>query len=151
MSQGASSSGFTVIEMIVVLAIFILSAAVTLPFLGTFRQTEDLETVGVDALQALRRAQVRSVTGQRDHRWGVRFRTGGFTVFAGPHFEGRETVFDEDHPVPVAFSFTGLTLVQFSRPGGLPLKPGTLLMTHPSTAPAIIDVNAAGALSLRRR
>ena len=146
--EAFSRPGFTVIEMIVVLAIFILSAAVTLPFLGTFPQTEDLETISVDALLALRRAQSRTMSGQRDSSWGVHFQVGGFTLFAGESFEKREVAFDEAHVVPVAYSFTGLTTVRFVRPHGLPIAAGTLFIAHPSNVAAHIDVNAAGAIFL---
>lgn len=145
---GDSRRGFTTIELLIVLAIFVLSVATTLPFLGVFREVETLSSISEDAVQTLRRAQARAMTGERERQWGVRFEDGRFVLFGGPSYEGRLAALDEVHNIPDAYAFSGLPEITFLSLRGTPREHGIVTVLHPEGGEKTIAVNAAGGIFL---
>ena len=143
-----SRPGFTAIELMVVLAIFLVSTTAVLPFFGTFQQQETLATVSQDTLQTLKRAQHRAMSGQRDRAWGVRFTERGFTLYGGVTYAERQRQLDEVHRVDTSFTFSGLPEVTFRKIQGTPSGTGTITIAHPEGGAARITVNDAGGIFL---
>ena len=139
-------SGFTTIELLIVLAIFVLSAATTVPFLGAFRETETVGTVAEDILQTLRRAQHRSMSGERERAWGVRFEADRFVLFGGDSFAARLPALDEVHRTREAAVLSGLREVVFLPLTGSPREAGFVAVSHPQGGSKRIEVNAVGAM-----
>jgi len=121
-----SRPAYTLIDVMLTLAILAIAMSVTLPFLGLFRQSQTLEIQTRDVVQTLRDAQRRAQTGRLDRDWGVRFQTGSFLLFAGSGFVERMRAADDVHAVNASFSFSGSTDVVFRKITGAPLSPGTV-------------------------
>ena len=158
MSREASSSfrlpqcgrsGFTVIELIVVVAIFVITVSVAFPFLGKFQRSETLETLGQDVVQVLRRAQHRAITGERDRAWGVSFQAGSYILFAGTSYATRDMAFDEQHTVVGAFTFSGASEITFEKFSGRASTAGTVTIAHSGGETRSVNVNSAGAIFLQ--
>jgi Tfp pilus assembly protein FimT len=144
-----SRPGFTALELILVMSIFVLTAGVTLPFLGTFRTTETLETHSQEIVQTLRRAQHKAITGQRNSDWGVRFTSGEFTLFAGSSYASRNTAFDEAHEIATVYTFSGSGELAFQRISGAPSAEGAVTITHSVAGSDMITVSPGGGISLQ--
>ena len=141
--------GFTALELILVLAIFVVTAGVTLPFLGKFRTSETLETHAQEIVQTLRRAQHKSLAGQRDSAWGVQFQAGEYILFAGTSYATRNTAFDESHKVTGNFTFSGSGELVFRKISGAAMTGGTVTLAHTDAGSRSVEVNSAGAISLQ--
>ncbi len=63
--------GFTLIEMIVVMTIFAVMVAGTLPILSLYKNKQTISGLATDLLQVLRRAQGRALSGTNGLNWGV--------------------------------------------------------------------------------
>ena len=141
--------GFTIIELIVVLAIFAITAATTLPFLGRFQQRETLTTISEDVTRALRTAQHKAMAGEHDAHWGVQFDRGAYILYAGPNYMNRMKQFDRRHAVPRTLTFVGADDINFAKKTGLPASgSGVLTLQPPEGNPSSITINDAGGIFL---
>lgn len=70
-NQLPARKGFTMVEMIIVITIFTITAASTIPFLSVYKQRQNLVGITAELLQVFRRAQGRSLSGTNGLPWGV--------------------------------------------------------------------------------
>jgi len=100
--------GFTLVELLVVLAILVIVAALAIPFVYSWQTSSDLYTDADTLTQILRRARHQAVTGQNQKAWGVYFDSANhqFILFAGGSFSSRETEFDQAFDYPESFNLT---------------------------------------------
>ena len=141
---GGAAGGFTLVEMLLSVAIITLIVAVGTPVYETFVRRNDLDITTQTVAGMLRRAEVyaRAVSG--DSVWSVEFQSGTVTLFKGATFAGRDTGFDEAVSVPDSMSLSGLTEVQFAKLSGAPNTTGTLTLTSTANATRTITLNAKG-------
>lgn len=138
---------FTIIELIIVLAIFAIAAATTLPFLGRFQQSESLLTITQDVTHALRTAQQKAMAGEYGSNWGVRFENGAYILYAGPNFQERQKQFDRRHGTPRTLHFIGNHDVNFQEGTGVPTSgTGVLLLQPPEGTGSHITINTVGGI-----
>lgn len=143
-----SRPAFTAIELIVVLAIFVVAIAITLPFLGKFQQEETLTTVTQDIVQTLRRAQNKSMNGERGVAWGVALQEGAYIQFAGPSYSsGRIVRLDEKHTLQKTFTLYGPPEILFAKRTGYVGTEAVITLQGPERGLSNITVNAEGGIS----
>ncbi len=131
-----------------VMGLFAIVLAATLPFLGSFQQRQSTKTAGQELTEALRRAQHRSMTIQDNRSWGVNILSGSFVLYAGPSYVGRDGTADEVHAVASMTSITGLSDVHFDT-RGVPSATGILSVTRSDAAVSeAVQVNAGGGIFL---
>lgn len=139
--------GFTIIELIIVIAIFAITAATTLPFLGRFQQRETLSTITDDVTRALRTAQHKAMSGEQDTQWGVRFEPATYILYAGKSYKNRLQQFDRRRGVPRTLIFSGEQEINFAKRTGAPVfGSGILVLRPPEGEPSFISINAAGGI-----
>ncbi len=145
----AKRPGFTVVELIIVIAIFTVVVAGTAPLLVQFQHKQKVGNVAEDVVQALRKAEHRSLVGERDSGWGVSFQTGQYVVFAGSSYAARITDFDERRTVATPeYAFSGSGELVFQRGTGKPLVPGTVSVTHFNGLIRRVSVGSNGSITL---
>lgn len=142
-------SGFTAVELILTLGIFAILAAVTAPLLGNLQMTETLDSHAENVLDALRRAQQRTVTGERDSKWGVHCATSSYTLFAGESYASRSMQFDEVHNLQGGYTCAGLTDIIFTPVTGTPSSSGVFTISHPATGTMGVRIGSGGTLLLQ--
>ncbi len=141
-------SGFTALELIVVLGVFVIAVSTILPFIGTFQQAQTLQASTDELLQTLRRAQNASMTGQYGSAWGVHREEASFTKFSGPSYELRNPRLDEVHTIAEQYSLLGPREILFEPLTGTVSKEVTLSMHNTQDDVFAIRILPSGAIFL---
>lgn len=139
-------SGFTLIEVLLSVAIIAILAGLSAPIFATFQTHNDLDITTQRIADAVRRAQVYARGVNRDDQWGVRIQSTDATLYKGA---GPGSGFDEVTTIPTGMSVSGLTDVLFSRLDGTATTTGgtTLTLTSNTNETRTITINAKGMVS----
>ncbi len=142
-------SGFSIIELVIVIALTAAVFAMTSPFLTSFRSVQTLRTVSDDVFRTMVVARHRSQSNERNTTWGVKMLSNAYVLYAGDSYANRNAAFDESQQISPQFQFGGLSEVSFLGSTGKPLVSGTITITQtPSNSVKTITVNSAGGLTL---
>lgn len=142
--------GFTIAELIIAVAILGIIFASTLPFAGLFQQRQTLETYRQDIIQALRRAQHRSVAGEQDIPWGVYLQPNAYTFYGGSlTYATRNPTFDRVVAMRGGYVLSGLTDVAFEKLTGKPTASGDITITRSEVGSKIIEITGEGSIGPR--
>lgn len=152
-------SGFTLVELVVVVAITVALASLTIPLYVNFQATQQAASAAEEIVQLLREAQARAMAGDGAMPWGVYFEDDlvgaddRFILFRGASFAARNPSFDfaTDLADTLSFgsiSFTGGSAVVFTRSNGTTANVGSLVVSASNGDAVTVRVNAAGAVDL---
>ncbi len=126
-------TGFTLVEMILVLAILFILFSLTSPFYQRYQNKNDLNLAAVSTAQNLRRAQILAQAVDANNSWGVYLQSNSITLFRGPSYASRDSAFDEVINIASSISFSGLSEIIFTKFTGLPTSVGTITLTNINT------------------
>lgn len=135
--------GFTLIEVLFVLAISAIFAGATFPLGQTYLRREELEKAVRDVASSVRYAQEKSQAGSFDSAWGVKVSSGSVTVFQGATYATRDSSYDQLVSMPTALVPSGTTEFDFARRTGRTTS-GTLTITDAWGAVRTVAVNGFG-------
>lgn len=123
------ASGFSLIEVLLSVAIIAMLAGLSAPIYGSFQTRNDLDIAAQGVANALRRAQTyaRGVSG--DSQWGVEIQSTGATLFKGSVFASRPTALDELTSIPATITPSGTTEIIYTKLEGLPTVSGSAVTT----------------------
>jgi prepilin-type N-terminal cleavage/methylation domain-containing protein len=128
-------SGFTVLELLIVLTITITLAASVAPLYGNLQVSSQLNEESAQLLQAMRVARARAVARLNNSGHGVRLdtTTNSYTLYQGASYALRDATYDRKITLPsaitLATSLSGAE-VNFSKGLGVPTTTGTTTLTH---------------------
>jgi prepilin-type N-terminal cleavage/methylation domain-containing protein len=144
------SLGFSLIEMLLSIAILTILVGVSLPIFGNFQARNDVDLTAQSVMSMVRRAQVYSRSVNRDVAWSVEFQANTITLFAGTNFASRNTAYDETIAVPASVTVTGIGEVQFIKMTGLPniINPVNVILTSNATSVRTISINVKGVVDV---
>ena len=89
--HSALPAGFTVLEVLVVIAMIGAVALLAAPFLSTGLTTNDVSIAETEARDALREAQASVMSGRNNARFGVHFEGTAFVLFQGATYSVADT------------------------------------------------------------
>ena len=115
--------GFTLIELMIVVALIIMFSALTLPMSFSFFQEATLKDQVRNLENSLRKAQAMAITGREDSSAGVKITQSECIIFEGESYEKRREEADITIPFPVALSVSGANEIVFQKSTGLPTFP----------------------------
>lgn len=138
--------GFTLLELLLSVAIISLLAGLSLPVYRTLLSKNDLDIAAVTIAQSARRAQVLSQAVDGDTSWGVKVQTGSIVIFKGASYAARDINFDETFDVPTSIGVSGTGEYVFAKMTGLPQSTGTVTLTSESDT-RTVSINAKGMVS----
>jgi len=148
----AKIRGFTLVELLIVLAIIAVVGALAIPFIQTFQVSSDLYTYADTITKTLRRAQRQAVTGQNEASWGVYFDNGNktFILFKGDDYASRDQNYDQQNDYPPVFSISDDfgSEVYFSVYSGSPSAVGTVTMTSGNNESKTISIDDYGKIEI---
>lgn len=132
--------GFTIIELIMVVAIVTLVAASSTPFLSSFILRNNWET-GIDnVVAATRKAQIYAMSGKGSGPWGVCITGTTYRMFNGSCASPTQK---DDYAFHAGVSASGITSITFDSKTGTPSAVSTITITS-SIGTKNVSINAAG-------
>jgi Tfp pilus assembly protein FimT len=141
-----NSQGFTLIELMVVIAIIILFARVTDSVFVSFGSHSNLE-LGTDSfVEALRYAKRNSEQVQGDSKWGVKLLKDQIVVFKGESYATRNNQSDQALPLPRGVTAETLSETVFEKVTGFTTAIGTTTLSIGNKDKDIF-VNAKGTIT----
>ena len=138
--------GFTLIEIVIVLAIFGILSTTLVATLKNLKQSNKIETTMILVEESVFRAKILSIGQYQDDGWGVNFSTGEIIVFKGNSFAGRDQGFDEIIGVSSDVTFTNTTEFIFDAFTGEPQSTGIVTINLDGDSKDL-SVNEKGQIS----
>lgn len=137
--------GFTLMEIMIVLAIMLILAAASAPFYSFFQSFGALNSSKQEVLENIRLTRSKALAGENNSSFGVYFSSNKYTIYQGDSYVARDQSQDFINELPAGISFSGLSEIRFTLKTGLPSIAGTLTMTNASdNSTSSISVNSAG-------
>lgn len=112
MNQRRFEYGFTLVELIIIMALFSMVAAFSFPYFRSQTVQYQLEASSDELYGMLRQAQSRAMSGYNASSWGIHWDTDTYTLFSGDDYDTRDTIHDQ--VIPLAPSITIHTTVSVS-------------------------------------
>lgn len=100
--------GFTLLEVVIVVAILALIGATALVSFSNSRRVRDLTTSGGNVLSVLRLAQSKALASEDNSQWGVKLETGQFILFRGTSFASATST--KSYSLPIAIEIANINL-----------------------------------------
>ena len=148
------SNGFTILDLIITIAIFSIILSTVFVSLANFFNSNSLELMGTEMIHVIRKARSNSVNNLNDSNWGVYFNNADpenpdFIFFKGLSYESRDMDFDEIHELENSIIYQSIVLsgsgneIVFEKNTGNALNIGTIEITQ-SNNTFIISINEIG-------
>src|SRR5688572_24540787 len=92
-SQGLR--GFTLLEIMLTMALFAIVAFLASPFYGNFMYKQELSVVSAELRGSLAKAQLNSMQSKNASAWSIWVDNGNIILFRGDSFGSRDQSFDQ--------------------------------------------------------
>lgn len=132
--------GFTLTELIIVLAIIIILALAALPIYGNFQVLSQLNETTSQIIQNLRLARERSLAGYNNEQHAVQFLADKYVLSPGSTYERQVTLASS---LSLSTTLTNDD-VYFSKGLGVPDDAGIITLTHSIGQSRQIEINSFG-------
>jgi prepilin-type N-terminal cleavage/methylation domain-containing protein len=151
MTNHTAKGGFTMLELLIVIAIIGALTALILPSFGTFRTRQALSNVRDMSVAYLNEARSRTLAGVDGTNYSVRFETNRIVLFAGATYDpDADTNEYAPFDAPVLLSNSALAgggnTVTFDRLTGTTSDYGTLSFVAGAQT-STITINASGTIA----
>lgn len=110
--------GFTLVELVLSLAIISIITLFSVPVFRSLLVATDLNTSTDILVHSVRRAQNLSRSTRLNERWGVKLNSNEIVIFAGDAYVSRIVDYDEVYDVSNGINFTGDTEFVFQKLSG---------------------------------
>lgn len=141
------NKGFTLLEVLLSVAIIVLLAGLGTPIYQSFQTRNDLDIAQHTLASSLRRAQVLSQSVDGNAPWGVSLRSGEIILFQGSSYTARDTSLDEVFDLPGSISPSGVSEMVYEIFTGEPQATGTMTLTSNANEIRTITVNEKGTIT----
>ncbi|HAZ28259.1 MAG TPA: hypothetical protein DCY48_00580 [Candidatus Magasanikbacteria bacterium] len=125
--------GFTLIEVIVVIALGIILLSVSIPLYDALLRVSMLDSSKADIVEQLRLAETKARYGAHNSRFGVYMQDSSYTVFQGNTYATRVVAEDNLFTLPDTITFTANTEITFATSTGLPSATGAITLLNSAT------------------
>jgi Tfp pilus assembly protein FimT len=143
--------GFSVIEILFVLAIMIILAAIVLPSFKKMRENQVLKSTTSEVISVIDKARSQSVSSIDSSEYGVHFQTDKVVLFKGITYSSSDAsneniILTTPATISVISLTGGAVDVYFDRLSGAPSKSGTITISVSSLSKTI-TISATGTAS----
>jgi prepilin-type N-terminal cleavage/methylation domain-containing protein len=136
--------GFTLLEMMLSVAIITMLAGLSLPVYSSLQARNDLDLTAQSVASALRRAQTAVRAEKNDSQWGVAIVSNQLVLFKGASYATRDSSYDEITVIPATITPTGMSEVVFAKLTAVPSTTGTVTLTSSSGTARTVVMNGKG-------
>jgi prepilin-type N-terminal cleavage/methylation domain-containing protein len=149
-----ANDGFTIIEVLIAIAIIGVLASLTIAYFNSFLSRNELKNESIKIVDALRRARGQSMAGQSDSQWGVHFESNKYVLFQGNTFTANDS-FNEETTLAEVLTISSINLngggsnVVFSKINGETTQFGTTTIQNDIGETKNIVINAYGNVEIR--
>ncbi len=146
--------GFTVIEVLIAIAIVGVLSSLSVAYFNSFLARNELKNESLKIVDMLRRARGQAMAGQDDSQWGVHFETGKYVLFRGSSYSAGDS-FNEEITLPAVLTISAITLngsgseVIFSKIRGETSQYGTTTISNDINESKNIVINSVGNIEIR--
>lgn len=124
-----SSRGFTLLELLLSMAMIAVLAGIGVPIVVRAQTKNDLDTAVSVWVSTLRRAEVLAQAVDGDSQWGGKIQNGSVVLFKGTSYATRDTNFDEVFSLPTTITVSGVSEIVMDKLSGYPTATGTTTLT----------------------
>lgn len=135
---------FTLIELLLVIAIILILGAMTSPFLSRFIVQTNYETSVDKVVGSLRKAQAYAANNKNGTSWGTCFTSNKVRLYRGTCSSPAHS---EDFDIPQGITISGLSDTTFSQNRGEPSQSLTITISASSGSTQIL-LNRAGGMTI---
>ncbi len=139
--------GFTLVEILLSLAILAVLIAVSAPVYQQLQSQNGMDNLTTIVAQDMRRAQSHARASDGGLPWGVDISSNTVTLFEGSSYASRVQAYDETYAFSSDITVSGLLDVVFSELSGDPQSIGTTTFSVSSGATRTLSLNAHGTIS----
>ena len=147
--KGASrkfTTGFTLIELIIVLGIFAIFFALSESVYVNLKASSNLKIGTMSLVQSIRYAQNNADATKNDSKWGVEILSNQMVVFKGNSYATRDVSADQLLDFPKGITASGISEIVFEKMTGFTNNTGTVTLTNNAGVNNII-INGKGTLT----
>ena len=141
-----NQSGFTLIEVLLSVAIIAMLVGVSLPIYETYARRNDLDLTAQGTAAMLRRATTYARAVNKDSIWSVKVEPTRLTLFQGATFASRDTTNDEVIQIPESVIPSGVSEIQFAKLSAAPNITGSITLTSSTNDVRTVTINAKGSV-----
>ena len=142
-----SNSGYTLLEILLTIAVVGILAGLAIPVYQSFEVKNDLDLATHTIVQEVRRAQALSEASDGDSSWGAKIQNNDVTVFRGSSYAARDPQFDEVFSFFGTLTVSGLQEIVFEKFTGTPQSIGTTTLVSVTNESTAIVINSKGVVS----
>lgn len=139
-----NQQGFTLIEVLLSVAIIGLLVGMSLPVYETYARRNELDVTTQGAVSMFRRAATYARGVNENAAWSVRIETDKMTLYQGTDYANRDTATDETIVIPASITSSYTGDVQFAKLTALPSPTGSMTLTSTTNDTRTITLNAKG-------
>jgi prepilin-type N-terminal cleavage/methylation domain-containing protein len=143
LEEDEMQKGFTVIELLIVIAIIAVIGATVSPFLSRFVLSNAIETTSNELVGSIKKAQENSMNSKDSSVWGVCFISNNIRIYRGSCVA---PTYSEDFGKPASVSINGLQDTTFNLRG----EPSNSLQITVSTDidSVVVSLNEVGGVDV---
>lgn len=137
------NKGFTLIEILIVIAIVAILAAATTPFLSRFILVANFDSTSDRFIGSIRKAQAHAMDGRNNETWGICRLGNAVRVYSG---SCAGPTLSEDFSIPTTIAVSNFSDTTFNSRSE-PSQPISVVIST-SIESISIEVNAAGGIQI---
>lgn len=139
--------GISLIEVLLVVGILAIALVFTLPVSLGFYESYQLDTQAKGIIQALRKAQLKSMSIENDANFGVYLTNDEYRLFKGDSYLTRDVQYDEIFDLPKIINVSGIQEVVFLKFEGSASVVGNIIISNNGNTRSI-SINRIGRINL---